>query len=156
MWLTFSIAVNKCNSQCTLQHSLNKNNVSEKCCLQVTICLEDKMFPFNKKHHSCKKRVHVGGLENTSLPNKRQTTHSSLWRSNYGIPLPVTPLGSQTQLAAAIAMRPYLGEHVAAIGCHYRSRHEHEHFLYLCSHWKHECFWKKVSLIKQPSHIESY
>ena len=45
VWLTLSIAVKMCDG-CSLQHSLQRKIVVKgKCCVQVTVCLEDKIVP---------------------------------------------------------------------------------------------------------------
>ena len=56
VWLRLSIAVKMCNGWCSLQHSLERKIVVEgKCCLQVTICLEDKIVPWTRSTIFAKK-----------------------------------------------------------------------------------------------------
>ena len=50
MWLTLSIAVKMCNGWRSLQHSLKRKIVVKgKCCLQVALCLEDKIVPWTRR-----------------------------------------------------------------------------------------------------------
>ena len=52
--LTLSIAV----KMCSLQHSLKRNIVVKgNCCLQVTICLEDKIVPWTRSTVLAKKYI---------------------------------------------------------------------------------------------------
>ena len=49
VWLTLSIAVKMCDG-CSLQHSLQRKIVVKgKCCVQVTICLEDKIYQWKNE-----------------------------------------------------------------------------------------------------------
>ena len=58
VWLTLSIAAKMCNGWCSLQHSLKRKIlVKGKCCLQVTICLEDKIVPWTRSTVLAKKYI---------------------------------------------------------------------------------------------------